>query len=155
MAQKVKSLTAVKETQVWSLDRKDPLGKGKVIHSSILPWRIPWTEEPGRLQSMGSQRVGHDWDTNTYTLSDHCVPPVGWEKRISLEKWNLRGPTPRTLGRDRRKQWGHSMEENLGKHPHLEFRLSSILHPAPWNSAAREKLKRVNTLEKRPLNIAM
>ena len=43
-----------------SLDREDPLEKGMGTHSNILAWRIPWTEEPGRLQSMGSQRVGHD-----------------------------------------------------------------------------------------------
>ena len=48
------------ENQVRSLGREDPLAKEMVTHSSILAWRIPWREEPGRLQSMGSQRVGHD-----------------------------------------------------------------------------------------------
>ena len=52
--------SACKETQVQSLGQKIPLEKGMATHSSILAWRIPWTEEPGRLQSMGSQRVGHD-----------------------------------------------------------------------------------------------
>ena len=47
----------------WSLGWEDPLDKGLAAHSSILPWRIPWTEKPGRLQSMGSPRVGHDWAT--------------------------------------------------------------------------------------------
>ena len=56
----VKSLPAVRETQVQSLGREDPLENGKVTHSSILAWRIPWTEEPGGLQSMGSQRIRHD-----------------------------------------------------------------------------------------------
>ena len=51
----------MRETWVWSLDWDDSLEKGMATHSSILAWRIPWTEEPGRLQSMGSQRVGHDW----------------------------------------------------------------------------------------------
>ena len=50
-------------TRVWSLGWKDPLEKGMAAHSSILAWRIPWTEEPGGLQSRGSQRVGHDWVT--------------------------------------------------------------------------------------------
>ena len=50
-----------KEMQVWSLDREDPLEKGMATHSGVLAWRIPWTEEPGGLQSMGSQRVRHDW----------------------------------------------------------------------------------------------
>ena len=49
------------ETWVWSLGWEDPLEEGIATHSSILAWRIPWTEEPGGLQSMGSQRVGHDW----------------------------------------------------------------------------------------------
>ena len=48
------------ETQVGSLGREDPLGEGMAAHSSILAWRTPWTEEPGGLQSMGSQRAGHD-----------------------------------------------------------------------------------------------
>ena len=54
MAQTVKNLLAVQETQVRSLDEEDPLEKGKAPHSSILAYRIPWTEEPGGLQSMGS-----------------------------------------------------------------------------------------------------
>ena len=54
MAQRVKNLSAVQETGVQSLVQKDPLEKGMATHSSILAWRIPWTEEPGGLQSMGS-----------------------------------------------------------------------------------------------------
>ena len=60
MAQTVKRLLAMRETQVRSLGREDPLEKEMAPHSSILAWKIPWTEEPGRLQSMGSQRVRHD-----------------------------------------------------------------------------------------------
>ena len=60
MAQTVKRLPAVRETQVRSLGWEDALEKEMATHLSILAWRIPWTEEPGRLQSMGSQRVGHD-----------------------------------------------------------------------------------------------
>ena len=56
----VKNLPAMQETQVQSLGWEDSLEKGMAIHSSILAWRIPWTEEPGGLQSMGSQRVGHN-----------------------------------------------------------------------------------------------
>ena len=55
-----KNLPIVQETQVQSLGQEDPLEKGMTAHSSILAWRIPWSEEPGRLQSMGSQRVGRD-----------------------------------------------------------------------------------------------
>ena len=56
----VKNPPATQETQVQSLGREDPLEKEIATHSSILAWRIPWTEEPGGLQSMGFQRVGHD-----------------------------------------------------------------------------------------------
>ena len=60
VAQSVKSLPAVQETWVPSLSWEDPLQKGIAMHSSVLAWKIPWTEEPGELQSTGSQRVGHD-----------------------------------------------------------------------------------------------
>ena len=60
MAQMVKNLPVVRETWVLSLGREDPLEKGMAAHSSILAWRIPKTEESGRLQSMGLQRVRHD-----------------------------------------------------------------------------------------------
>ena len=60
MAQRLKSLPAMRETQVRSLGQEDLLEKEVATHSSLLAWRIPWTEEPGGLQSMGSQRVGDD-----------------------------------------------------------------------------------------------
>ena len=58
VAQMVKNLPAVQETWVQFLDSEDPLEKGMATHSRILAWRIPWTEEPGGLQTMGSQRIG-------------------------------------------------------------------------------------------------
>ena len=60
VAQLVKNLPAVQETRVLSLGWEDPLEKEMATHSSTLAWKIPWTEEPSGLQSMGSQRVGHD-----------------------------------------------------------------------------------------------
>ena len=60
LAQTVKRLPTMRETQVQSLGWEDPLGKEMATHSSTLAWKIPWTEERGRLQSMGLQRVGHD-----------------------------------------------------------------------------------------------
>ena len=60
VAQMVKNPPAMPETQVQPLGQEDPLGKEMATHSSILAWRIPWTEEPEELQSMGSQRVGQD-----------------------------------------------------------------------------------------------
>ena len=66
MVQTVKNLPAMRETRVWSLGKENPLEKGMATHSSILAWEIPRTEEPGGLQSMGLQRVGHNWVTNTF-----------------------------------------------------------------------------------------
>ena len=66
--QTVKNLPTVPEPRAQSLGWEDPLEKGLATHSRILAWRIPWTEEPGGLQSMGSQRVGNDWATKTFTF---------------------------------------------------------------------------------------
>ena len=68
MAQTVKNSPVMQETQVRSLDWDDSLEKGMATHSSIPSWRIPWTEELGGLQSMGSQKVRHDRMTNTFTF---------------------------------------------------------------------------------------
>ena len=64
VVQVVKCLPAMQETPVWSLGREDSLEKEMATHSSTLAWKIPWMDEPGRLQSMGSQRVGHNWATS-------------------------------------------------------------------------------------------
>ena len=64
VAEMVKNPPAIWETWVQSLGWEDRLEKEMAIHSSIIAWKIPWTEEPGRLQSMGLQRVGHDWATS-------------------------------------------------------------------------------------------
>ena len=65
VSQMVRNLPAMKEIWVWSLDWEDTLEKGMAAHSSILAWRIPWTEEPGEPKPMGSQRVGQNQATNT------------------------------------------------------------------------------------------
>ena len=70
MVQRVKNQPAMQETQVQSLDREDPLEKGMATHCSILAWRIPWTEEPCGLQSLGLQRVGHDLATKQQQKMD-------------------------------------------------------------------------------------
>ena len=74
MALTVKNPPAMRETWVQSLGWEDPLEKGMVTYSSILAWRIPWTEDPGRLQSMGSQRVEHYFHFHLKVLS----PPQGF-----------------------------------------------------------------------------
>ena len=63
VAQTVKRLPTMRETRVWSLGWEDLLEKAMATHSSTLAWKIPWTKEPGRLQSTGSQRIGHNWAT--------------------------------------------------------------------------------------------
>ena len=67
VAQMAKNLPAMQETQLWSLGGEDPLEKRMATHSSILAWEIPWLEESGGLQSIGSQRVRRNWVTNTFT----------------------------------------------------------------------------------------
>ena len=69
VAQTVKNPPAIQDTWVWSLGWEDPLKEGMATHSRILAWRIPRTEEPGSLQSIGSQRVKHDWATKHSTTS--------------------------------------------------------------------------------------
>ena len=69
VAQMVKRLPAMRETWVRSLGWEDPLEKEMATHSSTLAWKIPWTEKPCRLQSMGSQRVRHDWATSLHFTS--------------------------------------------------------------------------------------
>ena len=77
MAQMVKNLPAMQETQVQSLCQEDPPEKGMAARSKILAWRIQWTEEPGRLQSMKSQRAGHHYMTNTHTHTHTAYSEVG------------------------------------------------------------------------------
>ena len=69
VSQRLKRLPVMWETRVWSLGREDPLEKEMATLSSNLAWRIPWTQEPGQLQSMGSQRVEHEWATSLSFLS--------------------------------------------------------------------------------------
>ena len=81
--QLVKNLPAVRETRVWSLGWEDTLEKEMATHSRILTWKISWTEEPGGLQSMGSQRVRHNWATNTDLLI------LAWEIPWTEGTWGL------------------------------------------------------------------
>ena len=102
VVQTVKNLPATRETWVQSLGQEDPLKKEMATHSSILAWRIPWTEEPGGVQSMGSQRVGHDRATCTslwvlgslFLGKDFLVPtwdgsPCYKTERNMCERWHF------------------------------------------------------------------
>ena len=74
----------MQQMQVWSLGQEDPLEEEMATYSSILAWEIPWTEEPGRLPSMGSQRVGHDWVPSLIMATTPLYSHVKWE-----EGWGL------------------------------------------------------------------
>ena len=86
LSQTVKHLPAMQETQVCSLGWDDPLEKEMATHSSILAWKIPWTEDPGGLQSMELQRVGRDWATEHVTMRHELfrVHNVPWKKQQYL-----------------------------------------------------------------------
>ena len=86
MAQRLKHLPAMREAWVRSLDWEDPLEKEMATHSSILAWRIPWTEEPGGLQSMGLQRVGHDF-TFTFTFTFYTIYNQGQQSLVACCLW--------------------------------------------------------------------
>ena len=84
MAQMVKNLPAMQETRIWSLGQEDPLKKGMATHSIIFAWRIPWTEEPGGLQSMGLQRIRYDFTTQQQQRKIVCEPMglLCWSDKI-------------------------------------------------------------------------
>ena len=85
VAQMVKRLPAVQETWVRSLGREDPLEKEMATHSSTLAWKIPWTEEPCRLQSLGLQRVRHDWETSqdNYKRSEKTIVKIHQKLKLN------------------------------------------------------------------------
>ena len=100
----VKRLTAMQETRVWFLGWEDPLEKEMATHSSTLAWKIPWTEEPGRLQSMGSRKVGHDWATSLSLSLDlvlhllrgpgRIIPFTALNPSLWLHAWRKPQSTP-------------------------------------------------------------
>ena len=91
-AQRVKNLPAVPATQMWSWDQEGPLEKGMAPHSSTLAWRMPWTEELGRLQPMGLQSVGHDWATFThYQEGRQETGKAKREDNVDLLHWEANG----------------------------------------------------------------
>ena len=83
----------MQETWLWSLGREDPMEKEMATHSSILAWEIPWTEEPGGLQFMGSQSVWHNWATNTFhfhltILLNNSTPWYTWMKSSWMKTYH-------------------------------------------------------------------
>ena len=99
VAQMVKCLPTMQYTWIWYLGWEDPLEKERTTHSSILAWKIPWTEDPGRLQSMGSQRVGHNWaiSLSLYTLCIHGRDPGHWVVKVAQSCPTLYDPMDYTV----------------------------------------------------------
>ena len=91
--QRLKRLPAMQETWVQSLGQEDPLEKEMTPHSNTLAWRIPWTKEPGGLQSMGSQRVGHDWETSLslslHTQNVSLLSLWCWKTQSQIHGWTI------------------------------------------------------------------
>ena len=97
----VKHVPTMRETWVRSLGQEDPLEKEMATHSSILAWKIPWTEDPDRLQSMGSQRVRHDWETSlthsliiTYNYKIQPVHSKGDQSWVFIGRTDAKAETP-------------------------------------------------------------
>ena len=125
--QMVKNLPASLETQVWSLDWEDPLEEEMETHSRLLAWKIPWTEEPGGLQSMGSQRAGHDrahLATLTHMLQSstrniHTLQNTTLEIHASCYTWTMPRVTLMFIAElfmtDKRWQWPVSINRWRGQ----------------------------------------
>ena len=117
VAQTVKRLSKMWETRVRSLGREEPLEKEMAIHSITIAWKIPWTEKPGRLQSMGSQRVGHNWATSLSAL-------IGLPRWLSSKESACQCKETQETGFDPGS--GRSLKEGMSTH-------SSILAwKIPW-----------------------
>ena len=105
VAQMVKNSSAMQKTWVWSLGWDDLLEKEMATHFSILAWRVPWTKEPGGLQSMGVQRIGHDWVTNsTQSAKTRPGADCGSDHELFIAKFRVklkkRGETTRPFRYD-------------------------------------------------------
>ena len=123
VAQMVKHLLTMRETRVWYLGWEDPLEKEMATYSSTLAWKIPWMEEPGRLQSMGWLRVGHDWATSLSLFTF-----MHWRR-----KWQ---PTPVFLPGESHgwrslvgySPWGHKESDTTERlHLHFEWKFRPLL----------------------------
>ena len=147
VAQTVKRLPTMRETQVQSLGWEDPLEREMATHSSTLGWKIPWMEEHGRLQSMGSQRVGHDWATSLKGCQ-----ALGWVLSYT-DDWDTGSVLPcieRLPAQDIAFQNGrliHTVQKLNRKKQTAEFLFLSIVTRANWSMIATDtkSRKRVHT----------
>ena len=135
VAQMIKHLSTIQETQVWSLGWEDPLEKEMAAHSNILAWKIPWMAEPGRLPSMGSQRVRHDWATSLWIKVESQFQDE--DKKADYNDWMLVSPSklhwnPNTQSGDIRR-WG--LWGGLGHESRALMKgISTLIKEAPESS---------------------
>ena len=143
VAQTVKCLSTMWETQVQSLVWEDPLEKEMAIYSSTIAWKIPWTEEPGRLQSMGLQRVGHDWATSLSLSVESQTGRIGLLSRIRtswFSEWSKSEREKQTLCINSYMKFRKMIVMNLfsgqhGRHRHTE---QTYRHGVGWEVDSRE-----------------
>ena len=137
----------MKETWVQSLGWEDPLENGMATHSSILAWRIPWTEEPGKLQFTGSQKVRCDWATFTHTQLPYnvvLVSAIQWSEsaaciHIPPPSWTSLPPNPHAtpLGHHRAPSWAPCALENfLSVFLNISWNLTGIVSLGSDSSSA-------------------
>ena len=113
----VQNLPALREIEIQSLGQEDPLEKGMATHSSILAWRIPWTEEPGGLQLMGLQRVRHDCATKQQTSACTCACESLSHVRLFATPWSVSHQAPLSMGFSRQGYWSGLPFPSLGNLP--------------------------------------
>ena len=146
------------ETRVWSLGGKDPLEEEMATHASILTWEVPWTEEPGGLQSMGSQRVGHNWETeracahthtHTHTHTRSCAslysPSSKWFHDalcVAQQKKGTRNGC--YLYNWHWQQLSHRTERTCENHHHSFATVSAISTQAPEHDNGTGNVSRCN-----------
>ena len=131
MAQRLKHLPGMQETWVWSLGQEDCLEKEMATHSSTLAWKIPWTKEPGRLQSMGSQRIRHDWVTSLHftTASEKGLPQWLSGKESACSAGDT-GDADLIPGSERERRKWQSSPVFLPKKSHGQ---RSLVSYSPWS----------------------
>ena len=137
VAQIVKNLPVMQETWVWSLGRADPLEKGMAPHCSILAWRIPWTEEPGGLQSIASQRVRYNWATSTFTKVTWKLLYPQYSPHFFLNSLCHHTPSSyRKAAPEARPSWGSFVVSQWMKNPNGRCKHCLKLSPtAPFSPA--------------------
>ena len=135
LAQRLKRLSAMQETWVRSLGREDPLEKEMATHCTILAQRIPWTEEPGRLQSTGSQRVGHDWVTSL-----HFTSLIGRDQDAEKDWGQEKGAAEDEMVRQNYQLNAHECEQTPGD---SEGQASLVCY-SPWGHKEWDMTEHLN-----------